>query len=73
MASTPTTSGGTRLTATFDNRAIPPEFEAARTLHYLEAHTKARDSVDELEREGDFLVSRWLDYASANSALTYRI
>lgn len=74
VASTPTTSGGTRLTATFDNRTIPPEFEAARTLHNLAAWTHAPDSVDELEGErSDFLVARWLDYAYATSGLTYRV
>lgn len=66
VASTPTTSGGTRLTATFDHRAIPPEFEAARTLHNLAAYTCPPSSC-----EGEFLVARWRDYAT--SALTYRV
>jgi hypothetical protein len=66
VASTPTTSGGTRLTATFDNRAIPQEFEAARNLHNLAAYTCPPSSC-----EGAFLVTRWVD--SATSKLTYRV
>jgi hypothetical protein len=66
VASTPTPSGGTRLTATFDNRTIPAEFEAARNLHNLAAYTCPPSSC-----EGQFLVTRWVDRAT--SALTYRV
>ena len=66
VTSTPTPSGGTRLAATFDSRTIPPEFEAARNLHNLAAYTCPPSSC-----EGQFLVGRWVDYASSD--LTYRV
>ena len=61
VTSTPTPSGGTRLTATFDSRTIPPELEAAgRTLRNLSAYTCAEKAV-----------CKQLDWVY--SALSYRI
>lgn len=67
VTSTPTEAGGTRLSATFDNREIPPELQAAeRTLHDLSAFT--------CMQRGGRLDCTWYDTLdNANSTETYRI
>ncbi|MBW3589707.1 MAG: hypothetical protein KY429_09845 [Actinobacteria bacterium] len=66
VTSTPTQSGGTLLSATFDNRAIPVQLETARTLYRLSAYT-CTGRIDEPLNicDGD------LDWA--NSWLSYQI
>lgn len=71
VSSTPTATGGTILSATFDNRALPPPFQGSgsgRTLRGLGAMTCMQRSPN-----------GWLDCSQydvldrANSTLTYRI
>jgi hypothetical protein len=66
VTSTPTQSGGTLLSATFDNRAIPMQLEWARTLHSLSAWT-CTGRIDEPLNTCD----GYLDWA--RSFLSYRI
>ena len=66
VTSTPTPAGGTRLAATFDNRAIPPSLQAAgRRLHNLSACTGVGKG------EVDCSWAHTLDRAT--SSLTYRV
>ena len=66
VTATPTQSGGTLLSATFDNRSIPPQLASARTLHNLSAYT-CTGRIDEPLNVCD----GELDWA--NSSRSYRI
>lgn len=66
VTSTPTQSGGTLLSATFDNRAIPPQLKSARYLRNLSAWS-CTGRIDEPVNTCD----GYLDWAT--SRLWYRI
>lgn len=67
VTTAPTAAGGTRISATFDNRAVPPELQAVdRTLHNLSAFT-----CMQMRGRTDCTYYDTLDNAS--STLTYRV
>ncbi|MGH2813224.1 MAG: hypothetical protein ACRDI1_11025, partial [Actinomycetota bacterium] len=75
VISEPTSAGGTRLSATFDNRSIPPLLQdAGRTLYNLSAFTceQIADDPTADDRHGIYC-GQYGVLDSASSWLSYRI
>lgn len=68
VTSTPTQSGGTLLSATFDNRGIPLQLKSARTLYHLSAYTCTGRIID---APANHYCKGGLDWAT--SELSYRV